>query len=192
MSAAALTLVACCGFTQEEETARGFHAGQEFLDAALTSGCTISFRPTGRVDDIRTFLDCGCGAVLIAQPMNLFGRVKLETTEQALSFVRLFSSRDTYKYVSGADLIEVYPAERSGPFELERNQFASLGGARPEVRAHSDQHGHKQFTVVRTVVSLRDGSLNEVVESVHADGYYSQTSVRRLADDVKTYGMVFY
>ena len=174
------TLLCCVGSAQQQSSST--------LESALVPGCTVRFRSTLRVDEIRAWLDCGCGPVLITHPMNLLDRVRIKTPEQALSFVRLFSSRETFRYFSESNRVEVLPGEEDGPFVLDRKKFSRV--ATPlKVEAHRGMGGRMFFRVTRTTVSLDDLALEEIVETVDEDGYYKLVSSRVLAEDATQLGM---
>jgi len=160
------------------------------LESALVPGCKITMESTGRVDDIRAWLDCGCGGVLVLQPMNLLRRVRIRSSEQALSFVRLFSSKETYRYFAGPNRVEILPAQEDGPFILARQKFDSV--ATPlKVEQDADASGRLTFRITRTTVSLSNLALEEIVELVHEDGYYTLVSTRVLAEDATKLGIGF-
>lgn len=160
------------------------------LESALVAGCRIAFASTGRVDDIRAWLDCGCGRMLMLHPMNLLSRVKIGTAGQALSFVRLFTSRDTYRYFPGPNRVEIVPGPEDGPFVLEAGKFHTLAAP---LKVEQDVHrfGRVTFRITRTTVCLTSLALEEIVELVQEDGYYTLVSTRVLAEDATKLGIRF-
>jgi hypothetical protein len=161
---------------------------------ALLDGCSIQLRPTGGGygASMGAWLFCGGDrkGFLLAHPLNLLGRVKIQTTAQALEHVRIFSSSEWYLLFPGRKIVEVLPAKTDGVFRLEASKFRShcREASVTETREAGDL---RFFEIRRTAVSLDDRNLYEVLESVSETGDYRLVSKRLLFKDAKKLGILF-
>lgn len=110
---------------------------------------------------------------------NLKGYVEIKTSDEALSFVRLFTDLETHYLFDDSDYMEVHPTINSPSFgELSRHNFAKLGLSEPTII-----EGDEFFIVVRYVAN-DDRSIFKIWERVSLLGDYLITKKILIANDV--------
>jgi hypothetical protein len=157
---------------------------------ALREGCAVEKRLTGLGNTIGAWLRCDEQSVLLTHPLNLVGHVNIQSEEEALEFVRLFSSRDTYFLFPYFGRVEVLPSKETGAYALEEQKFREIAKL-PEVKRVGLSNGHQaSFQIKRAVVLLSDVSLYETTEIVHENGLWECISNRLLYKDVSQLGII--
>lgn len=124
---------------------------------------------------LRLFAVQGEGKREISSPAALQGMVSIESSAQALDFVRLFTSLDTHFLFPSLGLVEPRLASGApGPGEYT-GEYARQAGLSPaSVRAEGDS-----FIVEQNLLE-RSGALYRVASRVGRDGSYAELSRRAL------------
>jgi hypothetical protein len=149
------------------------------------------------------WLGCGGRPVLLTHPWNLLGKVDIRTSEQALEYVRFFSSGESYPLFQLEGLIEIRPETSEQDWGQDIVKTLKLGEAfhAPKVREISedtscvDEQGRehpcrRKVFYVNRIVLLFDQNVYEIEEEVRQDGFYSVPSKRRLIEDVSRFGIL--
>jgi hypothetical protein len=155
--------------------------------SSLKPACSLVKRWVGAVPALPEglWIACGSEAVLVVHPLNLLGHVDIASPEQALEFLRLFSSEETYSLFPCVSAVEVRSSSESERDfnELSPEVFAKhfrpasarqIGGTRPSPEG-GGCCGGRQYEVRRTLL-FPDGTVRERVEVVFQDGYTSKAS----------------
>jgi hypothetical protein len=145
---------------------RSFRPGPTL--SALAKGCTIT--ETVGPEWRRLWLDCGCGPVRILGTESLALHVDIKTAEQAMEFLRLFSSRAACDLVPEPAWIEIEGSDEDGWFALGHARFGELC-ERPSASALGETEDGPTYRIKRCQVSTQDGSLYMVDQSVAANGF---------------------
>lgn len=134
------------------------------------------------------WLQIGGCQVFVADPKNLLDHVDIRTSEDALSFVRLFSGEDSRPYLRPDGLVEVpIPAASKRPKVFKQaavRERAARGAARDCLSCG------KQFEITRVMVSP-DLKALEVTELVTERGYYALISSEVLVKDASKVGLFY-
>ncbi len=149
------------------------------------------------------WLECGGRPVLLAHPWNLLGKVDIRTSEQALEYVRFFSSGETYQLFQLDGLIEIRPETSEDDWGQDLVQLLKLGTSfhPPKIRETTetvscfDERGResrceRKVFFVNRIVLLFDQNVYEIEEAVRQDGFYSVPSKRLLIKDVERFGII--
>jgi hypothetical protein len=135
------------------------------------------------------WLTCHGERFLVLGPLSLLGQVEIRTPEQALEFVRCFSSYATFDLTGMEGTVEVVPDDGTVDardfLAVDRQVFAEHL-TRPEARSVPQQpmepralalRGSQQLTfwVTRTIKDP-GGAIYSVAEQVDDDGYYYEAS----------------
>lgn len=151
--------------------------------SSLKPGCVLKMRWIGLIPDFAegVWLWCGSVAFLVRNPLNLVNHVELKTPDEALEYVRFFSTFPSCDYFDLDKMVEVLPKHDKGElglFELYEPIF--LKHFRPASAKEILYYGPdrdegccrgRQFHVTRTVL-MSDGTIYEVEEYVCDDGFY--------------------
>jgi hypothetical protein len=139
--------------------------------------------------------------MLITQPRNLLGKVRIDSPGAALSFVRFFSSPYNHEMFRLNGLLEITTA----PDYWGQDPVAATSlGPRfhpPEVTSTTRRgfcYGAKgdvascelqEFTIKR-IAAFYDNSVYEVVETVSEDGFYTLVSKDLILEDLSRFGLL--
>ncbi len=136
--------------------------------STLDKACTI--RQTTGPEWRRLWLDCGCGPVRILGAESLALHVDIKKPEQAMEFVRFFSSRAACDQVPEPVWVEVEMSQVDGWFTLSRERFGRYC-ERPSASRDVDTEDGPSYRIKRCLMSSQDGSLYMVEQSVAANGF---------------------
>ena len=160
--------------------------------SSLVPGCTLEraplgpLVPVGRQDGI--WLTCQQVRMLVVHPDNLLGKVDIKTPEQALEFVRFFSSIVTFPVLHGRGCVEIMGESSDGlfyrldPAVFKRRFLAPVSEATGSEKA-------KDFTISRVVVCADQG-VYQLEEQLAPDGMSFETSRKRLLKSAGSLGIV--
>ncbi len=156
--------------------------------SSLISGCKIEKGLASRFP--RMWLVCEDVRMLVTHQLNLFGHVRVETTEQALEFVRLFTSKESYvSFNTSVHWVEVLPDKQDGIFALRKDEFQKFC---PQVEVKSWDDSPKeiqQFSITRCAVNVEDRGLYRIEEAVTRDGHYTLLSKELLFEKAEELGI---
>jgi hypothetical protein len=160
-----------------------------FPASFLKGPCGLETDVTGVIPAVGAWLRCGESRMLLAHPLNLFGHVNVDSSAKALEFVRLFSSRETFRFFPWIARVEVIVGGQDDIYALPGDQLAKLSSVRVQSIAAPGGGGRRAFEIHRPLVILADGKLYEATEVVHEDGFYQMVSTRLISDDIKGLGI---
>jgi len=130
------------------------------------------------------WLRCGESDMLVVHPWNLISKVRISSGAQALEFVRLFSSEDTFASAQLDGMLEV---GENNPWCVSlRKALGSLKELRPQVESHVSTEGSR-FYITRLVVTY-DQVVYRIRESVRDDGFYLEQERTPLLKDLGKLG----
>ena len=163
--------------------------------SSLVSGCTIEkaalgpLVPVGRKDGL--WLNCQQMRVLIVHPDNLLTKVNIRTPQQALEFVRFFSSIRTFDLLHTRGCVEIMGEPSSGLFyEVAPAAFKRrLRPAESDPQGSGDANAPADFVVSRTVVCADQG-IYHLTAQLSASGMYFELSRKRLLKRADSIGIV--
>ena len=148
------------------------------------------------------WLKCGDREFLVLQPNNLLGHVHISTAEEALEYVRLFSSPDTFKCFAMDGMVEIVEGNPESPgaaFNVVKPSIFKRHFRRARA-VEADSHPCKpgvafacgrEFRITRVAV-FSDQHIYEVVESVYESGFYGIISKRLLIKDATRVGVLHF
>jgi hypothetical protein len=156
--------------------------------SSLQKDCRLERRllPFGNL--IGVWSRCADDLVLLVHPLNLLGHVSITSKSQALEFLRLFSSRDTYSHFWIFGEVEVEAGNERDRFVLEQLAFRQL--CQPVKVDEYSMNGRKGYAVRRPVVLLGDRGLYELTEFVSEYGGYQVIGKRLLVADAQDLGIM--
>jgi hypothetical protein len=111
----------------------------------------------------------------VSWPSDLTGLVHLQSSAQALEYVRLFSSRETWYKFPEFGFMEIKPAGE-GTLELDaisRSEFERFGLRQVEVAGHGGSYRIRRPVVRVDALRWRLMSVGMIDEEVRADGAYA-------------------
>ena len=141
------------------------------------------------------FLRCATKLFRVYHPKNLYGFVSLHDANDALTFLRFFSSRRTFFLVDAGGIVEVADASTcgarcaSGDFYSIRPELYTRALAAPTITMSEDSLEGRVFMVTRHVVAL-DQHIYRIVERVTERGDYSKTESTIVVPDASEIGIV--
>lgn len=170
------------GASSQPSTGRG----AEIRLSSLDPSCRLERRWFGTVPMLAwsIWLRCGSVDMLIVHPWNLISKVRIGSADQALEFVRLFSSEDNFALVQLGGLLEVGEVNTWCP-----TLRATLGPKRsvlPKVEAHEGSDDARYY-VTRLVVAY-DQKVYEITETVRRDGFYNELKRATVMRDIRKLG----
>jgi hypothetical protein len=178
-------------------------AGVIAATALLFSSCTLVGVPNGLPGQSRvpqlSFLDprcslraqyvgfgstreilimrCGNAEFVVRDPNNFVGHVRITTTQEALEYLRFFSSPETYGLFELGGMVEIVPSKNPEGFnEIDPATFnryfkeSSVKVYDTKCRWSGDLECPRCFTVERPVVFL-DERVLELTQEVCENGY---------------------
>lgn|SRR5579863_974105 len=185
-------LLLCLSFLTSCPLANPSHSGLAL--STLDPGCLLQVAETA-TDPIRSeavFLACKGNRTLVVSPENLYGKVRIQSAEQALEYVRLFTTPRTYRYFDLGGMVEVVEGD-PGPqadFNVVGKDIFAAKLVKARAWVTTTWQGQKpEFIVQRTVVFL-DQSVCEVTEQVGVDGGYYLANKRVIFSDATKIGIV--
>ena len=173
--------------------------------SSLDEACSLQKRWIGiwPSQQYGVMLRCNGADFFMTHPNNLLGHVHIRTPEQALEYVRLLSSTDTYALFSFGGMVEVVPhvsSQQSARFNSIPAKVFQRWKLTPATASEIDNHPckptldlvcGKEFKVIRTVV-FSNQRVYEVVESVGEHGFYSLMSKKLLLKDASRIGIFHF
>ena len=159
---------------------------------SLKDGCWIESAPTPIGHYFGAWLRCGPERVLLTHQLNLLGLVKIETSEQALEFLRFFTARDSYRLFPAIKNMEIVPGPETERGVLEEQQFRKICTPAAVKEFPRTNDGKRVFEATRSVLFLDDKNIYEVTEVLHEDGLYVLTKKRLLFKDVSKLGLLYF
>ena len=169
---------------------RGVHDNplpETLVLSSLTPGCRLAVRSSERPGP-DVWLVCQNSRFLVLGRQNLEGQVIIKTPQQALEFVRLFTTPDTW-YLSRMDqMVEVTAGRRPEKerFVVSEERFAACC-VLPTVDTVRSLADGGEFTVRRTVVE-RDYRVFAIKEIVRERGSVTVSEKTLLNVDGRTLG----
>ena len=141
--------------------------------------------------------------MLVTHPLNLIGKVTIRTSDQALEFLRLFSSGDTYAMFNLEGMLEIRPETAEEDWGQNVLKTIKLGRdyKEPSVEGHTQrvpclgeepdggECDSKVFSIKRLVV-LYDQNVYEITESVREDGFYTEVARTVVVEDIERFGLM--
>lgn len=167
--------------------------------STLTSECRIARSPVNRFGASQTaaVIDCGCYPHVITSPVSLEGLVDIRTGDNALEFVRVFSSIHTFDLFEMGGVVEIAGFGESNYTEDGRflidDEFKPTFGRqfRPPTVIEETQFGEKRFRIQR-VVAGTDGKVYELDEYVSQAGVYRVLKRRLLLSAAAKIGILHF
>ena len=170
--------------------------------SSLTPGCTLEKRWVGFSSTLLwgVWLRCGGLPVLLDSPLNLLGKVKLDSSERALEFVRFFSTSESYTMFALEGICEVRSGSTQEPWETTLVPHLGKRFEPPRVtesRRHSLCHAPdgssvectmKEYKITRVVI-MYDQNVYRVTETVSEDGYYNLDRKILILRDSRRFGV---
>lgn len=170
--------------------------------SSLTPACTIEKRWVGFSFTLPwgAWLRCGGQPVLLTSPLNLLGKVKLDSSERALEFVRFFSTSESYALFALGGICEVRSGPAQEPWEKTLAPHLGKRFGLPRVTESSRRslcHAPdgssvectmREFEITRVVI-MYDQNVYRVTETVSGDGYYSLDRKVLLLRDSRRFGV---
>ena len=155
----------------------------------LSRGCTSFAVRTISPAEEGLFVHCGNTDFRIYHPKNLQGLTEISNSEEALRFVRFFTSRQTFFLVGLGGDVEVLPAGQSADLCCYSAQKPHAGLAAAEIQRLENPVEGKVFVIRRNVVGL-DQAIYQVRERVTEFGNYDQTRRDLILRDASKLGIV--
>jgi hypothetical protein len=171
-------------------------AETHFPLSALISGCSLSRGaiaeqvPLGRPDAL--WLTCAGVKFVVVHPDNLVGKVNIRSPNEALQFVRLFTSLPTFASVRLGGCVELADTgDRSLLYVVESRIFS-----RYLKNAQVEQQGQQatkdlSFIIKRPVV-CPDQKIYLWEEQVESDGMYFQLSKHVVVKSARNLGITHW
>jgi len=148
------------------------------------------------------WLSCNNGeAMLITGPLNLLGKVHIDSSGDALAFVRFFSSPGNYEMFDLDGMVEVTTADDFWGLNLVQETGLEDRFHAPTVSGRSvegfcyDKNGvfrectQTEYTIHR-FVALYDDNIYKVQETVTEDGFYTLCSKELVVKDLSRFGIM--
>jgi hypothetical protein len=138
--------------------------------------------------------------VLIPDPLSLLGKVHVESEEEAIAYVRFFSSPHTYDLFRMDGMLDVALVAESWSERLAGAAEAKAIFRPPQVVSATDnsfcvdERGGRQtcsrttFTITRRA-AFYDGGIYEVTEELSEDGAYRIVAKKLLLKGVQRFGI---
>ena len=200
--ARALCVIAVSGCALAEETGAKYVSRdlplESLVDCALRTKW-IGFWP--RLTE-GVMLTCEHSEFLVLQPNNLLGHVRIDTPDEALAYVRVFTSPETYAFFDLEGMVEIVEGDTTSAdatFNMVSPRVFKKRFQPARVR-EVDQHQCKPGVTfacgreyeIRRVVVLLDQRVYEVIESVYESGFYALVSKRLLLKDASKVGVLHF
>jgi hypothetical protein len=178
------------------ETVESYHL------SSLLPGCTLDKRWIGlvQIKPEAMFLTCNGVSMLVTDPNNFVGHVRITTPEQALEFVRFFSNPDTYELFELKGMVELVPGKvtEDSPFNVVDERIFAKSLRRAAVEADKPEPCRPTlellcgvgFDVTRDVV-MPDRKIYRVIERVYESGVYTSTWRKLLHRDAEKLGVYY-
>lgn len=200
-------LVLGCSLPAAEPPASepGGEPGEVLPLSSLQPSCRIWKRWVGSAMLLPwgAWLECGETGVLLTHPWNLLGNVDIRTPEQALEYVRFFSSKDSYQLFQLEGLVEIRreTSEKDWGQDIIARTGLKDRFHPPQVREITetttcvDRLGkekpcERKVFFIKRIVLLYDQNIYEIEEAVRQDGFYSVPSRHLLIKDVERFGFL--
>jgi len=154
--------------------------------SSLNPSCKLEKRWVGTVPVLTwgIWLQCNGVDMLVVHPWNLISKVRIDSADEALEFVRFFSSEETFASVQLGGLLEVGKVNEWCP--SLRAALDQTGSLLPKVEAHEGR-GDARYYVTRVVVAY-DQKVYEITETLRKDGFYSELRRVTILEDVRKLG----
>lgn len=170
--------------------------------SSLLPGCSLGKRWIGlvQVRPEAMFLTCGGVSMLVTNPNNFVGHVRIATPAQALEYVRFFSNPDTYQLFDLDGMVELVPGKVTDESQFnvvdERIFAKSLRAPAVEVdkpepcRPSLELLCGAGFRVTRDVVTA-DRKISRVIEHVYESGVHTVSWRKLLYRDAEKLGIYY-
>ena len=162
--------------------------------SSLHPNCRLKIRPfdVWQVLPKALWLVCNSDDFLVIHPNNLIGHVEIATKDQALEYVRFFTSADSYRLFYLDGMVELMPGHREHgrDFNLvdEKVYFKYFKHNAEIKEGSSSGNGLKEFYIQRTVIYL-DQRVVRISEVVRQDGFYDVISEAILYENAGKLGI---
>lgn len=155
----------------------------------LSNGCTSFAVRTISPSEEGLFVHCGETDFRIYHPKNLQGHTLITSGEEALRFVRFFTSRQTFFLFGLSGDVEILPRDHSPDPCCYSARKKSSALATPEVQQFDDPLEGKVFLIVRNIIGL-DQAVYQVRERVTEFGNYDRKARKLIVRDASQLGIV--
>ncbi len=180
----------------------------ELTLSSLKDDCKVKNNWLGAIPDRPwgAWLNCGTTSILMTHPLNLLGKVDIQTPDQALEYVRFFTSANSFSFFRLNGMVEILPGATNEESEfntMETDEFKkhfqeasvkdiSPGNLRflPGDDEESVRQG-KEYIVTRIVI-FPDNRVYRIVETVLQDGWYNIVSKNLLFKDARKVGLDYF
>ena len=115
----------------------------------------------------------------MTNPLNLVGRVQIKSADQALEYVRFFTSPELYSDFELGGTVEIQPGKVMPESSFNVAEQRKFDRFFKVPSAESLKGSSDEFVIRRALVSL-DQQAYEIVEIVRSDGYYDVASRKRV------------
>jgi hypothetical protein len=162
--------------------------------SSLVSGCAIESAPLGSQVPVGwadgLWLTCQGVRLLVVHPDNLLSKVKIKDGQQALEFVRFFSSVETFVSVHLGGCVEIVDTSSDDLFyRIEPTLFKRYFKRHAAEAQGGGKNDSLSFVVSRAVV-CSDQAVYQLTEQVFPDGMYFQIDKKRILKRAGTVGVV--
>lgn len=163
---------------------------------SLVYGCDLEVRWIGVVPrrPEGVFLVCRSEHFLVLRPSNLYDHVRIRDSNEALEFVRFFTSPENYRLFDMDGFVEVTRAPGKPVVELGFNEVDPLVFDRhfnqPVVKMNDDG-ALARFEIERHLVQPGN-KVYLVRETVLENGYYSMQLIRLVIEDGSSIGLMHF
>lgn len=164
----------------------------------LSKGCKLEKEWIGIYPDNleRLQLKCGKNVFNILHPLNLSGYVKIETSEDALNYVRFFSNLDNYHLFYMNGMVEVvYGKEGKDDicekfYCVDEEEYNNASIFKPKVIVEFENR-QKNFMVERYVVKI-NRKIYKIREWVKPNGEYYITNEEVIIEESMDIGIMHF
>lgn len=172
--------------------------------SSLRPACRLERQWIGSVFDLPwgVWLRCDEGEpTLVTHPRNLLGKVQIESTDQALEFVRFFTSPYRHEMFDLDGSLEITASEDDWGQNILKLLPLKEKFHAPRVTSRSGQGlcvgpagdvspcDRTEYSIERIVVQY-DNNVYEVLETVTEDGFYTLCSQRLILEDLSQFGLL--
>jgi hypothetical protein len=157
---------------------------------SLRSGCRLEQPKKGNPDRLLWLSCANCRFILLGRT-SLQGQVKIRTPEQALEFVRLFTTASTWYLGRLERMVEVTQGAKADPpsFVVPQAQFAKCCVATTVREAEESSPQYRWFVVQRTIVEEGSYNVYAITEIVGEDGRITTTERKLLGSGGRQLGV---
>ena len=135
----------------------------------LTRGCRLE--TAAGPDWHRLFVNCGSGPYLLSEPSSLIWHAQIETPEQAVELLRLFSSPTTCQRIPGPHFVEIRSSEAGDQWlALDHTTYDTVCPRATATEVMKGGSVMKEFVISRCLMGMDDGHVYRSEERVSENG----------------------